>query len=97
MNDILIEKIENADLEYLQSLSKILSNNDRVVILFGIREKTYVLASSGSNTKVNAGEIVKNICSQLSGRGGGGKNLGQGVCTNIDVDEIIKNLRKELA
>ena len=97
VNDMLIEKIENADLEYLQSLSKILSNNDRVVILFGIGGKTYVFASAGSNTKFNAGEVVKNICLHLSGKGGGSKNLGQGVCTSRDVDEVIKNLRKELA
>lgn len=97
VNDVLVEKIDNADLEQLQSISKTISGPNRIVVLFGIKDKIYIFASVGSNTKSHAGDIVKNICKNLSGSGGGKRGVAQGVCIDKrNLDIFIENLRKGL-
>ena len=81
----------------LQAISKNISSPDRTIILFGVSDKVYVFISSGEKTKYNAGELMKKICSQLSGKGGGSKSLAQGICMEKDnLDEFIQKFRKEI-
>ncbi|MFA4819515.1 MAG: alanine--tRNA ligase [Candidatus Aenigmatarchaeota archaeon] len=95
INNVLIEKIENADLSHLQSISKTVSNPKRIIILFGVSNKVYVFISVGNDTKEDAGDLMERICTELSGKGGGGRNLAQGVCMDKDkLDEFIQNFRK---
>jgi alanyl-tRNA synthetase len=97
VKNVLVEKIEDADIKQLQKISKAISNDKRVLVLFGISDKIYVFGSSGKNTAVNIGEIVKQICEELGGRGGGTENLGQGIGVHANgLDSVIKKLWKEL-
>ena len=97
VNDVLIEKIENAGVEQLQAISKTISGPDRIVVLFGIKDKTYVFVSAGPNTNASASEIVKDICESLSGKGGGRQDIAQGIVADTDgIDSFMKKLRSQL-
>jgi alanyl-tRNA synthetase len=74
----LAAKIDNADMKVLQEISKQLSRDDRVLVLIGARDKAYVFVSSGPDTKINAGRLASEICSDLGGNGGGTTAIGQG-------------------
>ena len=96
VNNILIECIDNADMNELQNISKILSANEKIIILFGVRERISVFASSGEKTYIHIGSIVSNICKDLDGKGGGGKNVGQGIGNNKDrLSDVMNQLRRK--
>lgn len=97
VNDTLVEKIPNADISQLQVISKTISGPDKIIVLFGEKDKIYVFVSAGGNTKADAGKIVGEICKNLSGKGGGRKDIAQGVCNDREkLDDYIQSLRKEL-
>ncbi|HIG96809.1 MAG TPA: alanine--tRNA ligase [Candidatus Aenigmarchaeota archaeon] len=97
MNNLLVEKLENSNMDQLQYISKNISSPDRTIILFGVSDKIYVFISAGENTNSNAGELMKKICAELSGKGGGSKNLAQGICMGKNnLDEFIQKFRKEI-
>lgn len=96
INHVLVEKID-ASLDQLQEVSKLLSSDDRVLILFGVKDKIYVFGSAGKNLNVDIGSVISRLCQKLNGGGGGSRYLGQGVCPSIkNFDAVIKELRKEL-
>ncbi|MCX6815492.1 MAG: alanine--tRNA ligase [Candidatus Aenigmarchaeota archaeon] len=96
VNNVLIAQIET-DMKTLQSVSKQLSSDERVIILFGVSDKIYVFVSCGQSTDKNAGQLVKNTCEKLGGKGGGTKNLGQGVAFNKqNLEKVMKELEEEL-
>lgn len=97
INDALVEKIDSADIAQLQSISRTISGPNKVVVLFGLADKIYVLVSVGNNTRFNAGEIIKNIFTELGGKGGGNKSLAQGICTDKEkLDKLAEKLRSDL-
>ena len=97
VNNLLVEKIENSDMGRLQAISKNISSPDRTIILFGVSDKVYVFISAGEKTKYNAGDLMKKVCSQISGKGGGSKSLAQGICMEKNnLDEFIQKFRKEI-
>jgi alanyl-tRNA synthetase len=96
INNILITQISNADMKMLQNISMKLSNDQRLLILFGTADRTYVFASSGKNSRHDAGKIVREICEELGGKGGGTKSLAQGVAPKKDLERIIAGLAKKL-
>ncbi len=94
----LIEKVGNYDTKKLQGLSKILSAEDRIIVLFGLAEKIYVFGSAGAKTSVDIGKIVRGVCEDLGGKGGGSRQLGQGFgIKKEDLDEVMKKLREKLS
>jgi len=97
VNNVLIEKIENADMKKIQSITKVLSTQDRIILLFGISDKIYVFGYAGPETNLDIGKIVSKACTELGGKGGGTKTLGQGIGFKKDLlDSLIKKLRDEL-
>src|SRR3989338_1227440 len=97
VNGSLVEKIDNADLAQLQSISKSISSDDRVLVLFGVKEQIYVFVSAGQHTRFNASEIVRKICSELNGNGGGSRSMAQGVCNDKEkLDGVIEKIKGEL-
>ena len=95
-NNILIEKI-HANMNELQAISKALSNDNRILLLFGLSDKIYVFASAGKNTGINIGKIVEKVCKDLGGKGGGSSYLGQGIGINKEkLDNVIKKLKVDL-
>lgn len=96
VNNALVEKVEG-DSRSLQVLSKKLSSDNRIVVLFGVNEKISVFVSAGRNTKANAGAIARNACEALGGKGGGSAELAQGFGTDREkLDTVMKQLRRDL-
>ncbi|MBI5347550.1 MAG: alanine--tRNA ligase [Candidatus Aenigmarchaeota archaeon] len=93
--NILIEKINGAGMKELQEISRKISMPGKVVILFGISDKTYVFGSSGKKD-VDIGKLISRICEKLGGKGGGSAAMGQGVAKKDGVEKVIVELRKEL-
>jgi alanyl-tRNA synthetase len=81
----------------LQEMSKKLSDERRVIILFGQGEKFAVLGSSGKDTGVNIGLMLSKICSDLKGKGGGSPRFGQGFGTHRKgISAMVEKIKKEL-
>ncbi|MFH0948875.1 MAG: alanine--tRNA ligase [Candidatus Aenigmatarchaeota archaeon] len=96
VKNVLIDKIEG-DMKTLQSVSKMISSDNRILLLFGISDKIYVFGSAGKNTNINIGELVRSTCQELGGKGGGLKDLGQGIGYNKEkLDEIIKDTWRKM-
>ncbi|MFH0836767.1 MAG: alanine--tRNA ligase [Candidatus Aenigmatarchaeota archaeon] len=96
VGNVLIEPIMNADMKDLQNMSKLLSGDGKVIILFGVGDIISIFASSGDQ-KTHAGALVSNICKDLGGRGGGSHVLGQGIGNNKDkLDHLIDLLKKKM-
>lgn len=97
VNNILVEKL-HAGMDQLKNISKLLSTEETVIVLFGLeKDKIYVFGSAGQKTDVNIGGIVSKVCSKLGGRGGGGKTLGQGAGSDLTlVDKVVNEIKKDL-
>lgn len=94
--NVLVEKV-NTDMRGLQELSKKLSADQRVVLLFGTKSPVCVFGSAGKNTTVDIGALVKRVCEQLGGKGGGTRWLAQGIVPRHDaLDEAIRKVKREL-
>lgn len=93
---MLIEKIPG-DAKNLHAISKKLSNDNRVLILFGVNERIDVFASAGKNTEINAGKLVSELCKNLGGKGGGSPYLAQGFGAKKEIlDDAIEKLKRDL-
>ncbi|MFB6075886.1 MAG: alanine--tRNA ligase-related protein, partial [Candidatus Aenigmatarchaeota archaeon] len=90
---VLIEKIHGGP-DVVKEVSKELTEKGRLLILFGVQsDRVNVLVSSSRD--YNAGELVREICENLKGKGGGSPHLGQGVGKIDNLDEVLENLREE--
>ncbi len=97
VKNVLVERLENFDMNSLRNVSKILSNEDRTILLFGVADKIHVFGAAGKNSQINIGQIVARACSELEGKGGGSENLAQGIGHEKGkLDAVIEKLRKEL-
>ncbi|MBI2971189.1 MAG: alanine--tRNA ligase [Candidatus Aenigmarchaeota archaeon] len=95
--NVLVEKLD-ADMQELQGISKSLSGDDKVLLLFGVKEKIFVFGSAGKASGADIGEIIRRVCEKLGGKGGGLRHLGQGVGYNKELlDNVIEDLKKELS
>lgn len=94
--NVLVAKVDG-DMEKLQAVSRMLSGDDRTIVLFGMNGKVTVLVSSGKNAQGDASKMAKEICEKLGGKGGGTPLLAQGFGVEKEkVDELIKQLRYDL-
>ncbi len=97
VNNTLIAEVQDADIKKLQAISKELSSDERVIILFGLSDKIYIFGSAGNKTGVDVCALVSNVCSELGGKGGGTRFLAQGIGFNREkIENVIKGLEKEL-
>lgn len=97
VKNILVAEVEGADSKKLQSVSKALSNDDRIIILFGVTDKINVFAHAGKNTNIDAGNLVRDVCRKLGGNGGGSRKLAQGVGFKTDIlNKTIRDMESEL-
>lgn len=95
--DFIAREIPNADMDQLQLISKNLTKDNTFIILFGLKDKIYVFCSAGKNININAGLMVSKICSELGGRGGGSRYIGQGFGLKKEkIKDVINKIKKEL-
>ncbi|MFA5397008.1 MAG: alanine--tRNA ligase [Methanogenium sp.] len=59
------------------SMATVYANEGGVALLVGLGDRVHVVVASGDE-RVNAGEIVHQVCSMLGGKGGGKPSLAQG-------------------
>lgn len=99
VGDVLISKIDGADLRLLQDVSRELSSDRRTVILFGAAGNgANVFVSTGSASGANAGAIAREVCTMLGGKGGGSQSVGQGVGRDIAMlESIIVKVKEKYA
>lgn len=96
VNNVLIKKLKDVGMKELQEISRALSTDRTVIVFFSVSDKIYVFCSAGGQTKTNAGELAKRLCTELDGKGGGTKTIGQGLGSDKEkVDGLIKKLRGE--
>jgi alanyl-tRNA synthetase len=91
----LIMKVNNKDVNLLKSIADTLINEINNGFIFFINEKEdgSVNFIAKSNSKVNAGFVVKTISNLYSGNGGGSPTFAQGGAKIID-DNIISEVEK---
>ncbi len=95
--NVLVEKIEMAKMDDLQEISKKLSGENRVIVLFGVNEIIYVFGSAGMGSGVDVGRIISEACRELGGNGGGNKTLGQGFGTKAGkLVPVMKKIRESI-
>lgn len=58
-----------------------LVGDNRVIVLFGLGDKISVVGTCDSSLPVDMGEIVREVCTLLGGKGGGKKSFAQGAGT----------------
>ncbi len=97
---VLVDKIK-ADVDQLNKIVRKLLKENTFIALVGKNDKTYLVCASGRNVKINAAEIVKEVCSRINGKGGGKPSYATGVFS-IDpedvkkaVEEVLKKFLKE--
>ena len=93
----LIMKVDNKDINLLKSIADTLINELDNGFIFFINEKEdgSVNFIAKSNSKVNAGFIVKTISTLYNGNGGGSNTFAQGGAKSID-DNIISEVEKAI-
>ncbi len=97
VDNILMTEVKGADMATLQNISKILSSDERTIVLFGNADKIYIFVSAGCKTRNDAAKIIKEICEKLDGKGGGTRHLAQGVAMRKEkLHETIISLKKSL-
>ena len=90
-------KVENKDINLLKSIADTLINEINNGFIFFINEKEddSVNFIAKSNSKVNAGYIVKTISNMYDGNGGGSPTFAQGGAKSI-YDNIIEEIEKAI-
>ncbi|MBU3958061.1 MAG: hypothetical protein KKB25_03220, partial [Nanoarchaeota archaeon] len=79
----------------LREISRKLSADDTVILLFSITDKINVFGSAGAKTGVNIGKIVSQACAELGGKGGGSPLLAQGIGTRKEtLKEVMEKMKK---
>ena len=95
--ELLVMKVDNKDINILKSISDSLINemNNGFIFFINIKEDGSANFIVKSNSRINAGLIVKTISNTYDGNGGGSPTFAQGGAKNIDnkiIDEIEKKV-----
>ena len=100
-NNKIIKKIfKDKSIEYVTKLANKLSENNKVICLFAIKnkEKANIILSSSKNIEnINMGHVFKEFASIINGKGGGSKTLAQGVGDSDKLEEFLNVIVNELS
>ena len=95
--ETLIMKINNKDINLLKSIADTILNDMKngFILFINIKPDNSVNFIAKSNSKINAGLIVKNASMTSNGNGGGSPTFAQGGGKTSDkIDEIIEDIEK---
>jgi len=90
---VIVKRVDLAPRE-LSTLATTLSANGGVVLLAAAGETARVVLSSGDK-RVNAGEIIGQVCSLLGGKGGGKLSMAQGGGPELEKLDLALNVGRE--
>ena len=90
---VIVRRVDLAPRE-LSTLATTLSANGGVVLLAAAGETARVVLSSGDK-RVNAGEIIGQVCSLLGGKGGGKLSMAQGGGPDLEKLDLALNVGRE--
>jgi alanyl-tRNA synthetase len=90
---VVIKRIDLPQKE-LSALATTISEKGGVALLAGLGETVRVVIASG-DPRVNAGEIIGQICSILGGKGGGKPTLAQGGGPDVHQIDLALNVGRE--
>ncbi len=94
--NVLVEVIDG-DVSTLRAVASKLMLPKRTIILFGTGVKTYALVACGQESGHSAAELLQNIIGEYDGKGGGNKEMAQGIIEKDEnIKEIADDLRKKL-
>lgn len=99
-NKIIHKVFTDKAVEYVKKLANKLSENNKVICLFAIKnkEKANIILSSSKNIEnINMGHVFKEFASIINGKGGGSKTLAQGVGDIDKLEEFLNAIVKELS
>ena len=95
-NKIIIKNIfKDKSVEYVTKLANRLCERENVVCLFAINNKeksNIILASSKNIDNLNMGEIFREFSNIVNGKGGGSKNLAQGIAKENNIEEFLSKI-----
>lgn len=100
---VLIAKVDNTDAKGLRSLADDIKSklHTGVAVLASVNDgKIALTASVGKDLtdKIKAGDIIKSLCEQLDGKGGGKSDFAQGGASDVaGLDKALADLQNELA
>ena len=99
-NKIIHKVFTDKAVEYVKKLANKLSENNKVICLFAIKnkEKANIILSSSKNIEnINMGHVFKEFASIINGKGGGSKTLAQGVGDSDKLEEFLNVIVNELS
>jgi alanyl-tRNA synthetase len=91
--DVVIRRIDLPQKE-LAALASSVAEKGGVALIAGAGETARVVLASG-NSRVNAGEIIGQVCELLGGKGGGKPTMAQGGGPNVNQLDLALNVGRE--
>lgn len=95
---IIVEALDGWDANGLKAIAAAVTaaNADAVVALFTTTTPAQVVIARGSNAKVDAGALLKQVASQYGGKGGGKPDLAQGGGFTASLEQLLAYLRQSM-
>lgn len=97
-NKIIIKKIfKDKEIGYVTKLANKLCINENVICLFAInnKEKSNIILTSSKNiSNLSMGEIFREFSNIVNGKGGGSKNLAQGIGEENKIEEFLNKINE---
>jgi len=93
---VIVEAIEGWDAQGLKQIAvaATAAQPDAIVALFTTTMPALVVIARGSNARVDAGAVLKELTAQFGGKGGGKPDLAQGGGLNAPTGELVEGVRR---
>ncbi len=94
---VLIHEFSNRNIEFLKNLSRMLTRDNTLIVLFSrFKEKILFFVSKGEKVKLNLKQLVDYICSTFNGKGGASEFVGQGFVKTVNMNKLRDEIWKIL-
>ncbi len=97
--ECIIMKVKDKDMNILKSIADTLMNEmkEGFILFANIKEDNSVNFVAKSNSRIHAGNIVKEVSLKCNGKGGGNPTFAQGGSKSIkEIDKILESIKKDI-